>query len=107
MPNVTYIEPSGNQVQIDVPVDWSLMQSAVNHGVEGIAAECGGSCACATCHCYVEGPLADSVPPPAENELAVLGNVVAARQPNSRLSCQIKMSGKLAGLVVRFPDAQT
>jgi ferredoxin, 2Fe-2S len=107
MPQVTYIEPGGNEVQIDVPVGWSVMQSAMSNGVEGIEAECGGSCACATCHCYVEGDKAALVPAVAEGEAAMLGNVVSERKPNSRLSCQIKMTPELAGLVVRFPDAQS
>lgn len=107
MPNVTYIEPSGNERMIDVPVGWSLMQSATSNGVEGIEAECGGSCACATCHCYVEGELAAKIPAAAEGELAMLDNVVAERRPNSRLSCQIKMTPELEGLTLRFPDAQS
>jgi 2Fe-2S ferredoxin len=107
MPNVTFIEPNGNEMEIDVPVGWSLMQAATSKGVEGVEAECGGSCACATCHCYVEGGLAATLPPPAEGELAMLGNVVAERKPNSRLSCQIKMTPELAGLVVRYPDRQS
>ncbi|HNH36428.1 MAG TPA: 2Fe-2S iron-sulfur cluster-binding protein [Rhodocyclaceae bacterium] len=106
MPKVTYIEPSGNQVEIDVPVGWSVMQSAMSNGVEGIEAECGGSCACATCHCYVESH-GEGIPAPAENELSMLENVVAERKTNSRLSCQIKMTPELGGLVVRFPDAQS
>ena len=53
MPNITFIEPSGDERVVDVPVGWSLMQAATSKGVEGIDAECGGSCACATCHCYL------------------------------------------------------
>ncbi len=107
MPNVTYIEPSGNQRVVDVPLGWSLMQSAMSNGVEGIEAECGGSCACATCHCYIEGDQAATVPAAAEGETAMLDNVVAERKANSRLSCQIKMTPELEGLLVRFPDAQS
>ena len=106
MPQVTYIEPSGNEQQIDVPVGWSLMQSAMSNGVEGIEAECGGSCACATCHCYVESHLND-LPPASDNELSMMENVVAERKPNSRLCCQIKMTAELAGLVLRFPERQS
>ncbi len=105
MPKVTYIEPSGNEVVIDVPVGWSLMQAATSNGVEGIEAECGGSCACATCHCYVE-PHASRVPAAEQGERDMLQNAVAEIRANSRLSCQIKMSEDLAGLVVRFPEAQ-
>lgn len=107
MPNVIYIEPSGNERVVDVPVGWSIMQSATSNGVDGIEAECGGSCACATCHCYLEGDLAAQVPPIAESEAAMLENVVAERQANSRLSCQIKMTPELEGLIVRYPDVQS
>ena len=106
MPNVTYIEPNGNQVQIDVPAGWSIMQAAMSNGVEGIEAECGGSCACATCHCYVESHL-DQIPAAAENEVSMMENVVAERKANSRLCCQIKMTPELEGLVIRFPEAQS
>jgi len=105
MPKVTYIEPSGNEVVIDVPVGWSLMQAATSNGVEGIEAECGGSCACATCHCYVESH-ASQVPAAERGERDMLQNAVAEIRANSRLSCQIKMSEDLAGLVVRLPESQ-
>lgn len=107
MPLVTYIEPNGDTREIDVPVGWSLMQSAMSNSVEGIEAECGGSCACATCHCYVEGDKAAAVPAPSENETAMLENVAAERRENSRLSCQIKMTPELEGLVIRFPERQS
>ena len=107
MPTVIYIEPNGNERPVDVPVGWCLMQSATSNGVDGVEAECGGSCACATCHCYLEGVLADLVPPIAEGEQAMLENVVAERKANSRLSCQIKMSPELEGLIVRYPDVQS
>jgi 2Fe-2S ferredoxin len=107
MPNVTYIEPSGDQRVVDVPSGWSIMQSAMSNGVEGIEAECGGSCACATCHCYVEGELAAQVPAAGEGELAMLDNVVAERKANSRLCCQIKMTPEFEGLIVRMPVAQS
>ena len=107
MPNITFIEPSGDERVVDVPVGWSLMQAATSKGVEGIDAECGGSCACATCHCYLEGELAALVPAPAQGEISMLDSVAAERRPNSRLSCQIKMTPALAGLIVRLPETQT
>jgi ferredoxin, 2Fe-2S len=107
VPKVTYIEPSGNPVEIDVQEGWSVMQGAMSNGVAGIEAECGGSCACATCHCYVEGEVAAGLPAAAEGELAMLEHVAAERRPNSRLSCQIKVSAETAGLVARFPDRQS
>ena len=89
MPKITYIEPTGNETVVDLPVGWTLMQGATTHGIDGIEAECGGSCACATCHCYVES-LADHLPAPSENEENMLANVTAERRPNCRLSCQIR-----------------
>jgi 2Fe-2S ferredoxin len=105
MPKVTFIEPSGNAVDIEVAHGWSLMQAATRNGVDGIEAECGGSCACATCHCYVESH-AESMAAPARDELALLDCVAAERKPNSRLACQVKMSGDLDGIVVRLPARQ-
>lgn len=107
MSTVTYIEPNGNAREIDVPDGWSVMAAAMTNGVEGIEAECSGSCACATCHCYIEGDAAAAVPAPAENELAMLDVVAAERRANSRLCCQIKMTPELAGLIVRLPAAQS
>lgn len=106
MPKITYIEPSGHEVQIDLPTGWTLMQGATTSGVEGIEAECGGSCACATCHCYVEH-LADRLPAPSEAEECLLASVAAERRPNSRLSCQVKVTAELDGIVVRLPPTQS
>ncbi|MFN4003967.1 MAG: 2Fe-2S iron-sulfur cluster-binding protein [Hylemonella sp.] len=106
MPQITYIEASGQSTTIDLPEGWSLMQGATANGIEGILGECGGSCACATCHCYVEETRLDDLPPPSDNELAMLENVAAERRPNSRLACQIKATPKLQGLIVRLPVTQ-
>ena len=105
MPKITFIEPSGNAVDIDVADGWNLMQAATSNGVNGIEAECGGSCACATCHCYVESH-AGLMAAPAKDELALLDYVAAERMPNSRLACQVKVSGGLDGIVVRLPARQ-
>jgi 2Fe-2S ferredoxin len=107
MPFVTFIEPGGNSVQIDVATGWSLMQAATTSGVNGIEAACGGSCACATCHCYVEGPAAAHLYPPADDEKSMLQTVAARQNPNSRLSCQIVMSPELEGLIVRIAEVQS
>jgi 2Fe-2S ferredoxin len=106
MPSVTYIEPSGNRTEVSLPEGWTLMQGATTNGVDGIEAECGGSCACATCHCYVESH-AELLPPPSETELSMLANVAAERRPNSRLSCQLKATADLDGMVVRLPLCQS
>jgi 2Fe-2S ferredoxin len=106
MPNITYIEPNGNETVVDVPEGWTLMQGATSNGIDGIEAECGGSCSCATCHCYVE-TLADKLTAASETEEAMLVNVAAERRPNSRLSCQIKATSELDGMVVRLPACQS
>jgi ferredoxin, 2Fe-2S len=106
MPRITYIEPTGAEVTLQLAEGWSLMQGATANGVEGILGECGGSCACATCHCYVEEARLADLPPPSENELAMLENAAAERRPNSRLACQIKATGALDGLVVHLPETQ-
>jgi 2Fe-2S ferredoxin len=106
MPKITFIEPSGQETAIDLPEGWTLMQGATTNGINGIEAECSGSCACATCHCYVE-TLAERLPPPSETEEKMLANVAAERRPNSRLSCQLKVTADLDGMVVRLPATQS
>ncbi|MCB1413701.1 MAG: 2Fe-2S iron-sulfur cluster binding domain-containing protein [Xanthobacteraceae bacterium] len=107
MVQITFVEPSGNQIDIDVSDGWSLMQAAIANGVDGIVAECGGSCVCATCHVYVDPDRAGELPQPGEEELELLEEVKAERRPTSRLSCQIKATPALAGLKVAIPECQT
>lgn len=107
MPNVTFIEPHGREVRVDVPIGWSLMQAANSNGVEGVEAACCGSCSCATCHCYVEGAAAANLYPPSDEEKAMLQSVAARKMKNSRLSCQITMSPELEGLIVRIAEVQS
>ena len=105
MPKVTYRQPDGSEKTIDVPVGWSLMEAAIQNDVPGIVAECGGGCACATCHVYViEG---QTLAPIADMEGDMLECTAAERRANSRLSCQLKLSAALDGLVVEIPARQT
>ena len=106
MANITYVEANGQSTTINLPDGWSLMQGATTNGIDGILGECGGSCACATCHCYVDEARLGDIPPASENELAMLENVADERRPNSRLACQIKASPKLEGLIVSLPVTQ-
>lgn len=106
MANITYVEANGQSTTVNLPDGWSLMQGATTNGIDGILGECGGSCACATCHCYVDESRLGDIPPASENELAMLENVAAERKPNSRLACQIKASPKLEGLIVSLPLTQ-
>lgn len=107
MPRVTYIEFNGTVHRVEVPLGLSVMRGAVNNGVPGIDADCGGECACATCHVYVDPAWLDKIgtPEPGSMEASMLG-FAAVAEPNSRLSCQIAMRDELDGLVVRMPDGQ-
>ncbi len=107
MPNVTYRQADGRELTIDVPTGWSLMEAAVQNDIAGIVAECGGGCACATCHVYIEPGSVANLPPVGDMEGDMLECTAAERQPNSRLSCQVKMTPELAGLVVLIPARQT
>jgi ferredoxin, 2Fe-2S len=107
MPGVTYIEFNGAEHTVEVPVGTTLMRGAVNNNVPGIDADCGGECACATCHVYVDAAWLDKtgLPEPGSQEATML-SFAASAEPNSRLSCQIKMRPELAGIVLRMPEGQ-
>ena len=106
MPIVTYISSSGNSRQIDVPTGMSVMQAALNHRVEGILGECGGNCMCATCHVYVDPSFLSRIPLAKDNEKFMLSIAAEGPETNSRLSCQIKMTEELDGIIVRLPGKQ-
>ena len=106
MAKITYVEADGSSKTIDVPNGWSLMQGAVSNGVKGIVGECGGSMACATCHCYVDPKRFAELPKADPSEIDMLDLAAAEVKPNSRLSCQIISSAKLEGLVLHLPASQ-
>lgn len=106
MPKVIYIESNGKQHEYDLPLGATIMEGAVQNGVKGIVAECGGSCMCATCHVYVDEAFLPLLPDMEEEENEMLEATVAPRQENSRLGCQIRTSKKVDGLIVRIPDTQ-
>jgi 2Fe-2S ferredoxin len=107
MPKVTYIEHNGAEHSVEVPLGLSLMRGAVDNNIPGIDADCGGECACATCHVYVdEAWLAKTGLPEDGSQEASMLSFAALAQPNSRLSCQIAMSDALDGLVMRLPEGQ-
>jgi 2Fe-2S ferredoxin len=106
MPKITYISYSGDQKQVEVPIGDSVMEGAVQNGIDGIVAECGGSCMCATCHVYVEEQFLDRLNPIEETEEEMLGSTAAERKPNSRLSCQLAVTDVFEGLIVHTPPTQ-
>jgi 2Fe-2S ferredoxin len=105
MPKITYIDDSGKERIVDVPAGWTVMEGAVKNRVPGIDADCGGACACATCHVYVDPAWLERLPPRQDMEDQMLDFAVD-RKSNSRLSCQIKVTPELEGLVVRTPKTQ-
>ena len=106
MAQVHYIQPDQSERVVDVKTGDSLMQAAVENGVDGILAECGGACMCATCHVYVDEDDLARLPPIAATEDEMLGATASERRSNSRLSCQLKASPELDGITVRIAPEQ-
>ena len=106
MTEIIFISASGAAQSVQAAPGTSLMQAATTHGIDGIVAECGGSAMCATCHVYVDEVWQDRLPAPLPNELEMLECTVAERRPNSPLSCQIRITPALDGLVLRLPEVQ-
>ena len=105
MAKITYIEHDGTEHVIDVKTGQSVMEGAVKHNIPGIDADCGGACACATCHVYVQDPWQDKTGDKTAMEESML-DFAENVESNSRLSCQIKVSDELDGLVVKMPQSQ-
>lgn len=105
MTKITYIAFDGTQFDVAAENGSTVMENAIRNAVPGIEAECGGACACATCHVYVDEAWTDVVGEPEAMEEDMLDFAYDVR-PNSRLSCQIKVRDELDGLVVRIPERQ-
>jgi len=105
MTKVTFIESNGTEHVVDADNGASLMEAAVKNTVPGIDADCGGACACATCHVYVDPAWAEKTGKAEDMESSMLD---FAHEPNetSRLSCQITVADELEGLIVRLPEFQ-
>ena len=105
MPEVVFVEADGTEHAVDVPVGTSIMQAAVDHLVPGIEGDCGGLCACGTCHVYVPEAWAAACGTPDELESGILEFAYGVDE-RSRLSCQIKMREELEGLRLDLPKRQ-
>jgi 2Fe-2S ferredoxin len=109
MPKVTFIEHDGTAHEVEGKPGLSLMLAAITNNVPGIDADCGGECACATCHVYIDPEWEQRVTeisgPPNGQEASML-SFAATTQANSRLACQITVTEALDGLSVRMPDGQ-
>ena len=106
MPKVHLYRHNGSHVELRAEAGKSLMQAATGAGIAGIVGECGGSAMCATCHVYVRAPWQEKLTPPSAPELEMLDCTTSERRPESRLSCQIKLSQDLDGLTVELPETQ-
>ncbi|HRD29340.1 MAG TPA: 2Fe-2S iron-sulfur cluster-binding protein [Caulobacter sp.] len=105
MAKITYIEHDGTEHTVDVKTGLSVMEGAIKNNIPGIDADCGGACACATCHVYVDDAWASKTGEKSAMEESML-DFAENVEPSSRLSCQIKVTDDLEGLVVRMPESQ-
>jgi ferredoxin, 2Fe-2S len=105
MVKITFIDAEGTARTVEGEVGSTVMETAIKHGVPGIEAECGGACACSTCHVYIEESWREKVGEPSPMEEDMLDFAFEVK-PNSRLSCQIKVRDDLDGLAVRTPVRQ-
>lgn len=105
MAKITFIQPDGQSQTVEAKPGMTVMEAAKLNDIMGIEAECGGACACATCHVYVDSAWLEKTGKPAEMEEDMLDFAFDVRD-ESRLSCQIKISDTLDGLVVRVPAKQ-
>lgn len=105
MTKITYITHDGKEHSLDADNGTTVMENAVRNSIPGIEAECGGACACATCHIYIDKDWVDIVGKPEAIEEDML-DFAYEMKPESRLSCQVKISDKLDGLVIRIPEKQ-
>jgi 2Fe-2S ferredoxin len=103
MPKITLIGSNGTATQVDPKAGYTLMEVAVDNDIAGMVAECGGACACATCHVYIDQASLERLPPMSDMEDAMLDSA-ADRRANSRLSCQIEVSDMLDGMEVTVAD---
>jgi ferredoxin, 2Fe-2S len=106
MAKITYIEFNGKTHVVDVPTGMTVMEGARDNNIPGIEADCGGACACSTCHVYVDPAWTDKLPPRDDMESDMLDFAWNPDPQRSRLTCQLKVSDALDGLVVQMPEKQ-
>lgn len=105
MAKITFIAADGSRYEVEAENGSTVMENAIRNGVPGIEAECGGACACATCHVYVDDAFMEVVGEPEAMEEDMLDFAFDVR-PTSRLSCQIRVSDELDGLIITVPERQ-
>lgn len=105
MPTITFIDAKGLQTTVQAEAGESLMKAAVRNEVQGIDADCGGLCACGTCHVYVESPWLEGLAAASDMERDLVSFTIEPK-PNSRLACQVVIDASLDGLIVHLPEQQ-
>ena len=106
MPKITYITFDGIKHTVDVPVGLTVMEGARDNNIPGIEADCGGACACSTCHVYVDDEWVDRLPQKEDMESDMLEFAFSPDNKTSRLTCQITITEDLEGLIVKMPEKQ-
>ncbi len=101
-----FVTFTGEHQEVEGMTGETVMQVAYDNGVEGVAAECGGSMSCGTCHVFLDEASFDRIDAPSEGEVDMLDIVASERRPTSRLSCQIKLEENFAGAKVMIPELQ-
>ncbi len=106
MPKITYIEHGGTEHVVDVASGLTVMEGARDNNIPGIEADCGGACACSTCHVYVHPDWVGKLPKKDDMEVDMLDFAFEPDETRSRLTCQIKVTDEMEGLVVQMPERQ-
>lgn len=105
MPTITFVDAKGLRTTVQAEAGESLMKTALSHDIKGIDADCGGQCACGTCHVYIESPWLDGLPAPSDMERDLVSFTIEPRE-SSRLACQVVLDAALDGLIVHLPEQQ-
>lgn len=105
MPKIIFVNHDNSREEVTVASGTSVMQAAINNGIDAMVAECGGACSCATCHCYIDPIWLAKVAPASSTEADMLECVVNP-QENSRLGCQIVIQDELDGIIIKLPESQ-
>lgn len=105
MPRLVFVQPDGTEHSVEADIGLSVMEVAVKHGIHGVIGECGGTCCCSTCHCYVTPEWAPRLPPKSDDEADLLDFAWEPRE-TSRLTCQITITDEVDGMVLEVPAQQ-
>ena len=106
MAKITYVEHNGTEHVVEVANGLTVMEGARDNNIPGIEADCGGACACSTCHVYVDAAWVEKIPAKDDMEEDMLGFAYEPDTTRSRLTCQIRVTDELDGLVVNMPEKQ-